>query len=82
MAVVSHEAYMTILRLYDEWRYRKQIKWFKYKFQFFVDFSLESIATIYKNMELMDFSKGHVIYREGDEAKYIYFIKSGLVQVG
>jgi len=27
------------------------------------------------------YKRNHIIYKEGDEAKYLYFVKSGIIEV-
>ena len=76
LAQVSYESYLKVMSLHREYLRKREIYGFR-RYLLFKDLDFEQIEKIKAQMTLVSLAKNNVIYKEGDEAKYIYFIKSG-----
>ena len=51
------------------------------KYAFFEKISYETLEKLFKYMSKVNLSKNSTIYREGEKARNLYFIKEGQVEI-
>lgn len=54
---------------------------FFHNFKFFSDFTKERMSSLLFLFENFDVKRNQIIYKEGDQSNYLYFIKQGEVEV-
>lgn len=78
--VMKHNDFKRILGAVSEKKLTNQVK-FLQKVQYFHAWSKSALTKIAYFMETIKFKKNQVIYKEGDPASGVYFIKSGEIVI-
>ena len=51
------------------------------KFSFFKEISKTKILSLISAIKIKNYVKNDIIYKEGEDSKYIYFVKQGEIEV-
>ncbi|KAL4442362.1 hypothetical protein ABPG74_005703 [Tetrahymena malaccensis] len=80
MVTLSKQSYDKILSNYHQKKFMESVNFLK-EFSFFANWQNSKINGLYQNMEKRAAQYKEVIYKEGDNADFVYFIKEGEFEV-
>jgi CRP-like cAMP-binding protein len=79
-AVLTHEAYRRLIAQYHEYLYKQKVGFLR-QISIFRNWPTPNVEALINHFNVLNFDRNHVIYSEGDPPTFIYFIKSGEVEV-
>ncbi|EAS03972.2 glycosyl hydrolase family 31 protein (macronuclear) [Tetrahymena thermophila SB210] len=80
MVTLSKQSYDKILSNYHQKKFMESVNFLK-EFSFFANWQNSKINGLYQNMEKRAAQYKEIIYKEGDNADFVYFIKEGEFEV-
>ena len=81
LAVLSKESYMAILGRIENKRIEELVKFLR-KFNIFKNWSRNTVVKISYFFKEREYTRKGVVFREGDPAEEVFFVKEGEIEIG
>lgn len=80
IAYLTQKSYKKILGLHNGQKLKEKLNFF-HNFKIFSDFTIARMSSLLFLFESFEAKRNQIIFKEGDISNYLYFIKSGEVEV-